>query len=179
MLPTASGPLCGGRFRLAGVCQADQLSTDSEGLADSVTQPRICRGPSASAAAAALIVPMSLQPAIPRRVALQQSPPALRQPDSFQNANSRSPRNYQRTATCDSFACISRGVQCKWLKAKNGSREPSAPPETAPTIAVMLPASPLAAVLKRPLESKTTLAGRTSITATARAAATAPSAGPA
>ena len=32
-----------------------------------------------------LIVPMSLQPAIPRRVALQQSPPPLHQPESIVN----------------------------------------------------------------------------------------------
>ena len=72
-----------------------------------------------SVAAAALIVPMSLQPAIPRRVALQHGPPPLRWPDSFCNDNARSPRTFQRTVTCHLLACLSRGVQCrKWEMGK-------------------------------------------------------------
>ena len=65
-----------------------------------------------SAATAALIVPMSLQPVIPGRGALQQSPPPLRRPSSFCNRNARSPRSFQRTATCPFFTCLNRGVQC-------------------------------------------------------------------
>jgi hypothetical protein len=71
------------------------------------------------AAAAALIVPMSLQPAIPWRGALQQSPPPLRRPDSFCNSNARSPKSFQRTATCPFFACLDRGVQCNRRRASS------------------------------------------------------------
>ena len=56
------------------------------------------------------IVAMSFRPSIPWRVALQQSPPPLAQPDSCCTEDSRLSSKTQRTATWDFAPCLTEGV---------------------------------------------------------------------
>ena len=58
----------------------------------------------------ALIVSMSLQPGIPRRVALQQSPPPLPRPRPVCNSSDESATIFQRTVLCLEFRRLSLGV---------------------------------------------------------------------
>ena len=57
-----------------------------------------------------LIVWMSFQPGIPRRVALQQSPPPLPQPHSDYDGPVSSPIALQRMVACPWFPCLRGGV---------------------------------------------------------------------
>jgi hypothetical protein len=65
----------------------------------------------APTAARALIVPMSSRLAIPRRVAHQQSPPALRQPARLSNRIETLATIFRPTATCPLPVCLTTGVQ--------------------------------------------------------------------
>ena len=58
-----------------------------------------------------VIIAMSLQPAIPRQVALQQSPPPLRRPPPVCVDPTSETMKLQRAEKCPLFVCRRRGVQ--------------------------------------------------------------------
>ena len=60
-----------------------------------------------------VIIAMSLQPAIPRQVALQQSPPPLRRPPPVCVDPISETMKLQRTEKCPLFVCRRRGVQSR------------------------------------------------------------------
>ena len=60
-----------------------------------------------------LIVSMSFRLAIPWRVALQQSPPPLRQPRQVCDMLLWRTTVCQPTVTCPSFLCLTEGAQCR------------------------------------------------------------------
>src|ERR1700683_2003511 len=67
-------------------------------------------------AAPPLIVPMRLQPAIPRRVALQQSSLPLHRPGHILQETEQQKKKIPLNGKCASFICLSTGVHPKeWL----------------------------------------------------------------